>query len=385
MKTIYTTLPIYNLLSKQCYERSKHAGMNVPVPIVCPRFRLPSFQWLDGTDGANHVDTIEIISNLGATVNITTYFVTLPVSYVIGSDVYFMYNGDTLNYLMATGIYYLKITMNTGHIYYSEWFQVDCVYDNLITNPMLTNNYDTCIHNGTALTTVVNGALPADLESDYFNVIIGETITVILFFTYTAGVYPTIKLATSGGATVSNIVTLTSGGLKVMTFVSTVTDSVVLRFDTTTSTSYHTSEILVLRDYSDTYLTLNFYNSCNLGDIIYEDGFDQALWFKSEPMEQAYPQEEEGVKNGEGRFVRTFARQVKKYIARTNQMPDYMVDVFNRLKLHSDVELIDLVGDVNDVYNLEVEHEWLYDDKYYAKIDLTFDYDEAVVMAGCCG
>jgi hypothetical protein len=61
-----------------------------------------------------------------------------------------------------------------------------------------------------------------------------------------------------------------------------------------------------------------------------------------------------------------------------------MLDVFNRMKLHYNIELIDILGDTNDVYNLEVEHEWTDTDKYYAKIELTFDYDEAVVIAGCC-
>lgn len=136
--------------------------------------------------------------------------------------------------------------------------------------------------------------------------------------------------------------------------------------------------------YSEKYLILNFHNNCDLGDILYHDGFTQTLWFESETMEPAFPTEEEGQKNGEGRFARTFARQTKKYLARTKEMPDFMVDVFNRMKLHDTIQLIDLVGDTHNVYNLEVEHEWLFEDKYYAKIDLTFDYDETVVVSGCC-
>jgi hypothetical protein len=71
-------------------------------------------------------------------------------------------------------------------------------------------------------------------------------------------------------------------------------------------------------------------------------------------------------------------------MARTKAMSDYMVDVFNRMKLHDNIVLIDLVGDAHNLFNLEVEHEWLYDDKYYASLDLTFDYDEAVIVAACC-
>ena len=61
-----------------------------------------------------------------------------------------------------------------------------------------------------------------------------------------------------------------------------------------------------------------------------------------------------------------------------------MVDVFNRMRLHDFIQLIDLVGDTNNVYNLEVEHDWSSPDKYYAQINLTFDYDETVVIGGCC-
>jgi hypothetical protein len=117
---------------------------------------------------------------------------------------------------------------------------------------------------------------------------------------------------------------------------------------------------------------------------MYEAGFEQTLYLKSEPMEMSFPTEEEGQKNGEGKFVRTFARQVKKYNVKAGAFPDYMIDVLNRLKLYDDIELIDTVGNVNQVYNLEEEHEWLSPGKYYANISLTFDYEEAVVVMACC-
>ena len=172
-----------------------------------------------------------------------------------------------------------------------------------------------------------------------------------------------------------NTITLTAN--------STVADAAFVLFNAN-ATNYFTSEIEVSRPYSDKYLILNFHNTCDLGDILYHDGFTQTLYFESETMEPSFPLEEEGQKNGEGRFVKTFARQTKKYLARTKAMPDYMVDVFHRLRLHDTITLTDLVGDTNTVYNLEVEHEWLFDDKYYAKAELTFDYDETVVLSGCC-
>lgn len=273
MKTIYTSLPIYDKLAKQYYERSEHLGGS-PTSIVCPRHRLPSFQWLDGTDGAASVLKIELYTEAGFYHDITDYF-TLPTFIPLVHD-YFAYGGTTLLQLLDAGTYYLKITMNGNvPIYYSEWFKVDCVF-------------------GTD-----------------------------------EGLPPTAT-------------------------------------------------------YSTKYLIINFHNDCDLGDFYYHGGFTQTLWLESEPMENSFPLEEEAIKNGEGRLIRTFARQTKKYLVRTNKLPGYMVEVFNRLKLHDTITLTDLVGDTNTVYNLEVEHEYLGDDKYYAKIELTFDYDEVIVTAGCC-
>lgn len=269
MKTVITTLPIYDKLAKQCYQRSNGSGHGIH-PIICPIERLPSFQWIDGTDGAVTVTKIELIDEDGNATDITaSHFTTcpLPQSYAVTGDFYFQYKGTALDADLPCGRYYLKITMNNAKIYYSEWFQVEDVYDKIT--------------------------------------------------------------------------------------------------------------------YSSKYLIFTFTNSYDLGTILYQDGFTQTLWIESETMEPSFPLKEEGQENADGRFVRTFGRQLKKYLARTKVVPDYMVDVFNRARLCDTITLRDLVGDLNTIYNLEVEHEWLWDDKYYAKIDLTFDYDETVLVSGC--
>jgi hypothetical protein len=271
MKTIITTLPIYDKVAKQCFERAKHSGHTTPRAIISPLERLPSFQWLDGTDGSTTVTKIELIGQDGTATDITaSHFTTcpLPASHAITGDVYFQYKGTNLDSDLPCGLYYLKITMNNAKIYYSEWIDIRDVYD-----------------------------------------------------------------------------------------------------QTT---------------YSSNYLILTFSHSCDFGDILYHDGFTQKAWIEAETMEPSFPLKEEGQENGEGRFVRTFGRQVKKYLVKTSDIPDYMVDVFHRMRLHDTVSLLNLVGDSNSVYNLEVEHEWLFDDKYYAKAELTFDYNEAVTVMGCC-
>ena len=500
MKTIYTSLPIYNSLSKQCFERGRHAGNDKPIPVICPRHRLPAFQWLDGTDenltnafiemiGSEYDGTEETLitdwashsfdhgvahtglsiteaHNVGAGVY---YFISGSITVRVGDlvrirghmsgsgatyptiyfnndagwqhhifddtavdmtlrvrrggtttiniagvgaidftftgvtitrvlnirELYwyfptwptlvhdrFSYSGETLNYLLDPGDYYLKITGSYGYMYYSDWFRVECVYPNLIN--VITNNVYEDFHvTGTEITLAEETGTDGSAQSNYFTVRKGEEITVILNLLISTLQHPDVYLQIPGVATKSNIAALALG-LNVITLTSTYDGDVVFWISNFADALFSTSEIIVIREYSPKYLIINFFNTCDLGDILYHHGFTQTIWFESETMEPLFVQEEEGMKNGQGQFIRSFARQVKKYVARTMAMPDYMVDVFNRMKLHDSIQLIDLVGNVNTVYNMEVEHEYLWTDKYYVKIDLTFDYDEAVVIAGCC-
>jgi hypothetical protein len=256
MKTVYTTLPIYDKIEKQTYQRSKDKGMDKPVPIICSTSELPSFQWIDGGDGCTSVTSVEVIDFNG---NVSALALTVTLV-TLTSNSYFVYAGGAVS--LSCGLQYLKITMDNAKVYYSEWFDA-----------------------------------------------------------------------------------------------KTVTDCIMIEFS----------------------------NVCDLGNILYQTAFVQKTWIKSEPMEETFPLEEEGVKNGEGMFVRSFARQPKKYLVITNTLPSYMVDVFNRMRLHDTVLLTDLVGDTNEVFNLEVEHEYLENtSNYYAKISLTFDYDETFIVSGCC-
>lgn len=383
MKTLITVLPIYDRLSKQCFERGEVGGVDRVIPIFSARHRLPSFQWLDNGDGATSVTKVEIVTRLLSATDITSYFVTLPTYHAITGNAYFSYDGDTLNYLIPEGTYYLRITMDTGHIYYSEYFFATCVYRNLMSG--FTNfDYETFTTSGTIISSAINSAGNGIAYSTAtFAVIKGETYKLIFYCTKTSGTLPTLRLYDGGD--ISNIATMTEG-LNEITFTATSTKSAAYLIiqNTASNVNFSATEMIMIADYSEKYLIINFYNTCDLNNMLYHMGFAQTVFLESEPMEMTFPQEERGIENGEGRFVRTFARQIKKYVVRTKEQPDYMVEVFNRMKLHDFIELIDLVGDTNDVYNLEVEADWLWDDKYYASINLTFDYNEAYVVGGCC-
>jgi len=302
------------------------------------------------------------------------------------TDEYFQYNGNTLAWLLPTGEYYLKFFTENGNVYYSDYFHVDCVFDNLISqwiNYDPPTNYETLTSSGTEITSLINSAGSGLAISDVFQVIKGESIRIIFHASVNSGDEPVLQLINTGWTLEDSEAVVP--GLNDITLTSTWAGAAyIILYNNATNVNMSISEVLVIREFSDEYFIINFSNTCDIGDILYQADLVQTVYLESEPMEIAFPTELQGQNNGEGKFVRTFTRQVKKYTARLLPLPDYMVDVFNRMRLHDTVELIDLVGDEHDLYNLEVEHEWLSPGKYYARIDLTFDYDEAVVAGSCC-
>lgn len=505
MKTIYTSLPIYDNIAKQCYERIKKSSLDKMAPVICPRHRLPAFQWNAETDNMGDVTKIEMLDITGERTNLATGFTngalyaaydtfttagtaitsainlaaqagakinpvfpvvksevitleftltlnsgelpyftivgagsngmniqasagvntlyivssetyaeayiwifntaaanwsvtsitvkkgnltgsfpSLPSATVLTTDTYYTYEGDTLNWLLPPGLFYLKITMENGYTLYSEWFEVTCVYKNLITG-WSNYSFDTLTTRGVVITSAIDAAAGAAISDDsYFSVRKGEIIRVVLWLKQNSGASPTITIVDSSLNAKSAAYTVADGLNDIEITITGETSTGQLFLGVGAASNFYTEEIYVFRAYSEKYLTINYSNTCDLGDILYSEGLIQTIWFESETMEPSFPQEEQGVNNGEERFVRSFARQTKKYLARTKEMPDFMAEVFHRMKLHDNIEMIDLVGNENDVYNLEVDHEWLYDDKYLVKIDLTFDYNEAFVIAGCC-
>jgi len=507
MKTIFTSLPIYDLKAKQCFERAQDVK-DSPVPIICPQHRLPAFQWnaeaddmgdvtrvemfgknysatettlstawvddagwdtfvdaglnitsatnaagvasayttaafnleageqviLKGTftlaDGSyptvymgggvthtliegyqeismtavrtltavyvslyinGHCDfaftgvTVTKIANQQEYKDLTEWFPTLPYESNLTTDTYYSYDSDVLNFLMPTGTFYLKITMEEDYILYSDWFEVDCVYNNLIQS-WTNGSYETLTADDTEIVSAIETGIDGTVASsgELFSIRKGESITIVTYLTTLSGQLPYVKIISGVLHTISNQAQFAAGLNTITLTVTETQDDAYIYIFNIAAANWATTPIMAYKGYSEKYLTINFSNNCDLGDILYTDGMEQTIWFESETMEPSFPQEEEGLNNGKNRFVRSFARQTKKYVARTKEMPSFMVDVFNRMKLHDTISLIDLVGDENTVYNLEVDNEWLDDDKYYAIIILTFDYNEAFVIAGCC-
>ena len=382
MKTINTVLPIYDRLIKQTYERSKHAGIDDPVPVISARHHLPAWQYNVETTVVGAVTKIELINREGVATDITTYFPTLSNDVTVGTDTYYKYDGDTLNYLLPAGLFYLQITHANGYVYYSDWILVDCVYENQITS-IVNFDYEVFSTTGTAIAVQNTSGNGHAYSIPQFDIVKDIPLTVIFYLTYTSGQYPIIDIV-SGVSIVTNSVNATAG-LNVITLTPTGNyNNATIQIHNTANASFSTTNIYLFNNYSEKYLKFAFEHSCDLGSITYDDGFTQVLYLETETMEPTFPYTEKGQENGYGQFVPTFQRQDKLYLIRTGLIPQFIVDVLHRLKLHDTITLTDLVGDVWTVKEIDTDHEWQFQDKYYAVATITVNLDEGIVVTGCC-
>ena len=331
--------------------------------------------------------SVYIVDPSGAETNISTYFSTVATDISLNvadnGDEYFIYFGTTLNYALPEGMFYLKITMNTNHIYFSDWFFVDCVYCNF-ADTFVNNSFDTFTVSKTTISSAVDAAGATADSSLLQSVFLGQQITVILYLTNTGATLPTFSVYSASLGVISNAAA-TTAGLNELTLTTTrACDDAVIRITVAGAANFSTSEILIHTQYACGFVTLSFTNCCNVGDILYEYDFIQTLWIKSDNIEPAFPYTEKGQENGSGKFIPTFRRQDKTYIIRTEILPQYMIDVLHRLKMHDVMTFIDQIGEAFTVNSVDTEHEWQFDDKYCATATITLDLDEAVVTSGCC-
>jgi len=133
------------------------------------------------------------------------------------------------------------------------------------------------------------------------------------------------------------------------------------------------------------YLKFEYWNTCDLGNIYYQGG--QHFWFflDGDVGEPFYEEVEDGQENGDGDFVPTYRRQIKKYLIKSALVPDYLVDAMKRMELHDNIELTWKTGEVEQIYNVSVEPEWQFEKKcHQATVTITFDMDEKITVGACC-
>ena len=128
----------------------------------------------------------------------------------------------------------------------------------------------------------------------------------------------------------------------------------------------------------------SYHSFCDIDPYIFSDGFIGELYLEAHIAESPEDIYEEGEENGEGEFVPSFKRGVKQYILRTGLITAQTVDLIYFLRLLTRVELTLLTGEVVEMKNLSITHEWQFEDKQEATVEITFDMDEIITKTACC-
>ena len=133
------------------------------------------------------------------------------------------------------------------------------------------------------------------------------------------------------------------------------------------------------------YLKFEYWNTCDLGNIYYQGGQHFIFYLDADVGEPIHEEVEEGQENGDGDFIPTYRRQMKRYRIRTGLIPDYLIDAIQRMKLHDHIELTFKTGEIEQIYNVDIEPEWVFEKRLWqALVTITFDMDEKVIVSGCC-
>jgi hypothetical protein len=319
------------------------------------------------------VTSVKLVSCSGAETEIITYFDTIPKVYDPTDATlsrYIKYNGDTLKYLLPYGNYYVKIGNGTIE-YYSDWIRISNLYPNLITS-WTNSGFETLTTSGTTIVSAIRTAGNDSARSGTFHVRKGEQIKVIFFLTLNSGDEPSVYLINSGWTLSDN--EQADEGINEITLTATWTGDAQIAFYATANVNFITSEVFVIRDFSSKFCRVDFSNTDNFGDLLYEDSFSQTVWLKAilnSPTHEMVNtgEEKDGIFIAE-KIVSKYVYSLIAYVSRG------LYNCLMRLPQHDTITITDEVGNVYypKIGNVTVEPaEWVSFDT--CKITIKFNND----------
>ena len=272
------------------------------------------------------------------------------------------YRSDTED-LLPKGTYYLKLTDGVNE-WYSEWFNIQDVYENLISS-LVNVSYSTFISSGTKIINAINLAGTDVANTGTFDVANDEVITVILFLTLNSGAVPQIRLLNSSGTTLRSSSIELAEGVNEIELTANAADTVKLQIVTFAPANFSTSDIWVQRKYSPRFVKLQFTNDKDLHGkrkddqtILYQKGFTQECWLQTilnTPGSNRIDvgQEKDGVFIAE-KITTQYKYRIIDYLNRS------LFEGLIRLPQHKTITIIDEVGNkyTPDIGNVQVSAEW---------------------------
>lgn len=377
MNTVFASLPFYDSVEKQDYNRTKAI-----IPIHCPRTQLPPFLIALGSESVATVTSVVLVDKDGAETDITGYFSALPEIYTPTDpslDPYIKYNGDALTALLPIGIYYVKIA--NGEIeYYSDYIRIDDIYGNIITS-LIENGvtYSTFTTSNKSILSAISGGGGGAAHSNYFSVKKDEVLTFISTITVNAGDGPVAYLRDPGTGGVRSNLGNTAAGFNTISLTATEAGSFVLCISNGAAANWSASKIYLLRSYSANFIKFSFRNTDNFGDLLYEDSFTQTVWLEAVLNNPSHEminigEEKDGIFIAE-KVTSKFIYSIIAYVSRG------LYNCLARLPQHDTITITDEVGNTYSpgVGNINIEAvEWVSYET--AKITIKFNNDSSSIF-----
>ena len=129
---------------------------------------------------------------------------------------------------------------------------------------------------------------------------------------------------------------------------------------------------------------IRYTNTCDLYPYYFEDGWSGLIYLDAHLAETELDLYEEGEEDGEGVFQADLKRGRKEYLLRTGLVTQQRVELLYLLPLFDTIYLTLQTGEVVQVFNLSVSHEYQFDDKQESTVELRFDMGEYLVSEACC-
>ncbi len=271
---------------------------------------------------------------------------------------------EDMTYLLPKGLYYIKLTDGTNE-WFSEWFSIQDVYENLITTISETT-YDTWETSGTIILSAINlGGLKVS-KSSIFSCDNDEVFSVVFFITKNSGESPNVYLFDDDdNSVISNLVIATEGINEISLTSTKALSNARMVIDNNNASNYSTSDIWVSRKYSPRFVKLQFSDTKDLHGkrdddqtILYQESFEQECWLNTilntpEGNRVDVGEEKNGVFIPE-KIITQYKYKIIDYINRS------LFEGLIRLPQHDSLTIIDEVGNeyTPDTGNIEVGIDW---------------------------
>lgn len=134
-----------------------------------------------------------------------------------------------------------------------------------------------------------------------------------------------------------------------------------------------------------TYIKLQWWNDCDLGNIYYSGGFRNKLFLDAAVGAPEYESEEEGTYNSAGEFITTFQRLVKVYKINVI-VPEYIADSLKAMALTNNIYIYTTDGLYgSQIKHVQVESEPVSEtNDCMQNVTIRFRQDDQIESGNCC-